>query len=264
MARSASRRGASSRTTSMASRSRASTSHHRSRMSGSCPTASTCRRAASASRACRPSRRPCATRSSPPSAHASAACRSATSSRRSTKFVIPAKAGIQGRQVLKNRAWTPAFAGATNPSSGGREDLKFLCSSLRIRRRAAIELGLGLALAPRFVLAQTDAARERPKEGDLLVAVTAAAAPEPLKPDDVPLDGKQTLAWPMDPETKTLRNGSRLNKVLLLRLDPEGFDPETRERAAEGVVGYSAICPHTGCDVTNWHPDRQLLECPRP
>ena len=163
---------------------------------------------------------------------------------------------------MKNRAWTPAFAGATNPSSGGRVDLKFLCSSLRIRRRAAIELGLGLALAPRFVLAQTDAARERPKEGDLLVAVTAAAAPEPLKPDDVPLDGKQTLAWPMDPETKTLRNGSRLNKVLLLRLDPEGFDPETKERAAEGVVGYSAICPHTGCDVTNWHPDRQLLECP--
>jgi Rieske Fe-S protein len=117
-------------------------------------------------------------------------------------------------------------------------------------------------LAPRAVLAQTDAARERPKEGDLLVNVTAAAAPEPLKPDDVPLDGKQTLAWPMDPETKTLRNGSRLNKVLLLRLDPEGFDAETKERAAEGVVGYSAICPHTGCDVTNWHPDRQLLECP--
>ena len=51
-------------------------------------------------------------------------------------------------------------------------------------------------------------------------------------------------------------------RCLLLRLDPEGFDPETKEHAAEGVVAYSAICPHTGCDVTNWHPDRQLLECP--
>jgi hypothetical protein len=81
-------------------------------------------------------------------------------------------------------------------------------------------------------LAQTDAARERPKEGDLLVNVTAAAAaPEPLKPEDLPLDGKQTLAWPLDPESKTVRSGSRLNKVLLLRLDPEGFDPETKERA---------------------------------
>jgi Rieske Fe-S protein len=141
-------------------------------------------------------------------------------------------------------------------------DREFQCVARRIGRRTAIELGLCFALAPRFALAQTDAARERPKEGDLLVSVTAAATSEPLKPDDLPLDGKQTLAWPMDPETRIVRNGSRLNKVLLLRLDPEGFDPETKERAAEGVVGYSAICPHTGCDVTNWHPDRLLLECP--
>ena len=41
------------------------------------PDGSTCRPAASASRACRPLRRPCATRSSPPPASASAACRSA-------------------------------------------------------------------------------------------------------------------------------------------------------------------------------------------
>jgi Rieske Fe-S protein len=141
-------------------------------------------------------------------------------------------------------------------------DREFQCVVGRIGRRAAIELGLCFALAPRFALAQTDAARERPKEGDLLVAVTAADNPEPLKPDDLPLDGKQTFAWPIDPETKIVRNGSRLNKVLLLRLDPEGFDPETKERAADGVVGYSAICPHTGCDVTNWHPDSELLECP--
>jgi hypothetical protein len=94
-----------------------------------------------------------------------------------------------------------------------------------VGRRAAIGLGFGFTLAARFALAQSDAARERPKEGDLLVDVTAAANPAPLRPDDLPLDGKQTLAWPMDPETKTLRNGSRLNKVLLLRLDPEGFDP---------------------------------------
>jgi rieske iron-sulfur protein len=131
-----------------------------------------------------------------------------------------------------------------------------------VGRRAAIGLGFGFTLAARFALAQSDAARERPKEGDLLVDVTAAANPAPLRPDDLPLDGKQTLAWPMDPETKTLRNGSRLNKVLLLRLDPEGFDPPTMERAVEGVVGYSAVCTHTGCDVANWHVDRKLLECP--
>jgi Rieske Fe-S protein len=50
--------------------------------------------------------------------------------------------------------------------------------------------------------------------------------------------------------------------VLLLHLDPEGFDSETKDHAAEGIVAYSAVCTHTGCDVVNWHPDRRLLECP--
>ena len=136
------------------------------------------------------------------------------------------------------------------------------CGAGRIGRRAALELGLGLVLAPRLAVAQTEPARERPKEGDLLVNVAAAANPDPLKPDDLPLDGKQTFAWPVDPDTKTVRNGSRLNKVLLLRLDPEGFDAETKDHAAEGVVAYSAVCTHTGCDVIDWHPDRRLLECP--
>ena len=131
----------------------------------------------------------------------------------------------------------------------------------RIGRRGALELGLGLALAPRLALAQTDAARERPREDDVLVAV-GATPPEPLKPEDLKVDAKQTFAWPMDPATNTVRNGSRLNEVLLLRLDPEGFDTETKERAADGVVAYSAICVHTGCDVTIWDPARQLLQCP--
>jgi Rieske Fe-S protein len=122
-------------------------------------------------------------------------------------------------------------------------------------------LGLGLALAPRLAFAQTDASRARPQEGDVLVAVGAAAA-EPLKPENVPLDGKQTFAWPMDPATNTVRSGSRLNKVLLLRLDREGLDATTQERAAEGVIAYSAVCTHTGCEVTIWHADSQHLECP--
>jgi len=157
--------------------------------------------------------------------------------------------------------WAPAFAGATVYARGSWVDRDCPYWASRVGRRALLGLGLGLAVAPRLAQAETEPARERPKEGDLLVPVSGSG-PEPLKPEDLPLDGKQTFAWPMDPSDKTVRNGSRLNKVLLLRLDPESFNPETKERTAEGVVGYSAICPHTGCDVTNWHPDRLLLECP--
>jgi Rieske Fe-S protein len=122
-------------------------------------------------------------------------------------------------------------------------------------------MGVCFTLTPRWALAQADQAHERPREGDLLVTVSAAAA-EPLTADNLEFGGKQVMAWPMDPESKTVRSGSRLNKVLLLRLDPEGLDPETKNHAVEGIVAYSAICTHTGCDVTSWHPDRQLLECP--
>jgi rieske iron-sulfur protein len=158
--------------------------------------------------------------------------------------------------------WAPASAGATELAVDNKVQRDCGYCTRPIGRRAALELGLGLALAPRLALAQTDAARERPREGDLLIAANATQTPEPLTPEALPLDGKQTLAWPMDPETKIVRSGSRLNKVLLLRLDPEGLDDTTKERAAAGVVGYSAICVHTGCDVTNWDANRQLLECP--
>jgi len=70
----------------------------------------------------------------------------------------------------------------------------------RIRRRAAIELGLCLVLRPRVVCAQADAKRERPREGDLLVAIGGTTA-EPLRPDDVVPGGKLIMAWPLDSAT---------------------------------------------------------------
>jgi nitrite reductase/ring-hydroxylating ferredoxin subunit len=124
-------------------------------------------------------------------------------------------------------------------------------------------LGLGICfiLAPRLAFAQADPTRERPREGDLLVAV-GADPPAPLTPENVTLGAKPVMAWPMDLESSAVRSGSRLNKVLLLRLDPGSFDAETKEHAADGIVAYSAVCTHGGCDVITWHPDQHLLECP--
>ena len=127
-------------------------------------------------------------------------------------------------------------------------------------RRAALGAGLGLLAAPRLVLAQDDPKRERPHEGDSLAKI-GAADPAPLKVTDIPLGGPQMLVWPIDPANKTARDGTRLNKVLLLRLDPTGFDAKTRERAADSVVAYAAICTHAGCEVSKWLPEAQRLEC---
>jgi len=121
-------------------------------------------------------------------------------------------------------------------------------------------LGLDAAAAAIGTPALAQAENERPKEGDFFVAVDGEGV-APLQLKDIPAGGPPVLAWPMDPAGNAVRKGSRLNKVLLLRLDPETLVGVTRERAAEGVVAYSAICPHTACEVNVWVPDQQILEC---
>src|SRR5579864_1294000 len=119
-------------------------------------------------------------------------------------------------------------------------------------RRAVLKAGIALGIQLGFASdapAQDDPASSRPKEGDWLVRVGDASA-TPLTPADIALDAKQTMAWAMDPSNKTVRSGSRLNRVLLVRLDPEKLSGKTKPRAADGVVAYTAICTHTGCEVT--------------
>ena len=72
-------------------------------------------------------------------------------------------------------------------------------------------------------------------------------------------------AWPKDPKTSVVRSGSRLNEILVIRLDPAELDEQTRARAADGIVAYSAICTHAGCPVTAWvkseSSDKDVLKC---
>lgn len=133
-------------------------------------------------------------------------------------------------------------------------------SAVTTRRQVIVAAGAGIGLTiPAH--AQPDITRMRPQPGDMLVRADLTD-PSPLTPLSLPLGGGQLLALPYDPVSKSVRDGSRLNRVLLLRLDPADLTEPTAQRSAGGVIAYSAICPHTGCEVTNWHPDTQLLECP--
>jgi len=131
----------------------------------------------------------------------------------------------------------------------------------RVVLKAGIGLGLGWHLGSREAEGQDDHAAVRPEEGDLLVK-SGDSSKTPLTAHDIPAGAAQTMAWAMEPGNRTVRSGSRLNQILLLRLDPDKLTAETRSRAADGVVAYTSICTHTGCDVDIWLAAEQLLSCP--
>ena len=86
-----------------------------------------------------------------------------------------------------------------------------------------------------------------------------------IKPEDLKLGDPPVLAWPKDPSSEVIRDGSRLNELLVVRLAPEQLDEATKPRAADGIVAYSAICTHAGCPVTAWmkatEGDSEVFKC---
>src|SRR5262245_33186870 len=101
----------------------------------------------------------------------------------------------------------------------------------------------------------------RPQEGDRFVFATGERKGDLIMPADLPLGGPPVTAYPMDPQSKIVRDGSRLNQILLIRLDAEAFTEDTRARSTAGVVAYSAICTHAGCDVADWQATAKTLMC---
>jgi len=130
--------------------------------------------------------------------------------------------------------------------------------------RAALASGIGLSLLPAaFAEEEKPGSDVRPQPGDRFVFAEGDREGELIAPADIPEGGPPIQAWPIDPKTNVVRDGSRLNQVLLLRFKPEDLDDDTRSRSADGVVVYSAICAHMGCPVTGWIEDQgtQVLKC---
>ena len=99
-----------------------------------------------------------------------------------------------------------------------------------------------------------------PQAGDWLVQVDDDAM-KPLVAADFKIGDKPMVVFPCDPVTKTLRDGSRLNRIVLVRLEPATLDAPTAARAADGIVAYSAFCTHQGCDVSSWVAAEKVLLC---
>jgi Rieske Fe-S protein len=143
-----------------------------------------------------------------------------------------------------------ASAGEPRASEGRRSVLK-----------TALGAGLGILVATPLD-AQDDPRSRRPQAGDTLVQAGGERKGEPIKAADVQIDARPLIAYPRDPRTQLIRDGSRLNQILLLKLEAAAIEGDTRARSAEGIVGYSAVCTHGGCDDWAWMKDKKTLKCP--
>jgi rieske iron-sulfur protein len=131
---------------------------------------------------------------------------------------------------------------------------------------AALATGACLASSQSsFAEDDSPGSSERPQKADVLVFSEGDRAGEIIKPEDLKAGGPPVRAWPKDPKTSVVRKGSRLNEILVVKLDPSEFDEDTRSHAADGVVAYSAICVHTGCPITAWVKaaggDKDVFKC---
>lgn len=115
----------------------------------------------------------------------------------------------------------------------------------------------GLAMAGR---AAAHAEKARVLPGDLLVEEDAEGELTPLKLSDLK-PGKPMMAFPYDPAKKVARTETRMNKVVLLRLAESDLDPAMKAVSAGGVVAFSGVCTHHGCDVKTWMAKDKVLAC---
>jgi rieske iron-sulfur protein len=141
------------------------------------------------------------------------------------------------------------------------------CAS-RYGRRSILGRLFGLALTPLLVGAArreeevetTNAVTMPPQLGDHFVFLSGANKGQVVRPDNLTVGGPQVQVFPASPDG-TIRNGTPLNLMILARFDPADLSEETRLRAAEGVVAYSAVCTHQACPVNMWSKARDGLVC---
>ena len=103
-------------------------------------------------------------------------------------------------------------------------------------------------------------AHAAPMPGDRLVEEDAEGTPTPLRAADL-RPGKPLIALPFDTAKGEVRSDSRLNKIVLMRFADADMNAETRARSAGGVLAFSAICTHQGCEVKTWLAKEQALVC---
>jgi len=124
---------------------------------------------------------------------------------------------------------------------------------------AAIAAG-GLGLTGQ-ALADEGPLNQPVQPGDRFMITRGKMKDTLLKGDLLEAGAKPVEGFPVTPDTHQPRDVYRNNRLLMLKLDESGMNPETKEHASGGILIYSAICTHKGCTIKSWMKKEQFLRC---
>ncbi len=142
------------------------------------------------------------------------------------------------------------------------------CAGCTVHRRdvlrlgSAAVLGVGLTGASAVEAAGTTAPELLPPQPqDRIQIIRGALKNQVVRPDMLEIGAKPFEAFPLDAGDQTLRRKNRLNRLLVVRLDPAEMDAPTKARSIEGVLVYSAVCTHRGCTIKSWKKEERHFRC---
>jgi rieske iron-sulfur protein len=131
-----------------------------------------------------------------------------------------------------------------------------------ISRRTVCKAGIVSGLAMPLSALGQPADRMRPQPGDLLVFDGGDLDGQNITVDQLLMNAQPLAAVPKDPASGVIRSRSRLNRVMVMNMDATQMSDRTTANAVDGIIAYSAVCTHTGCDVTNWNEGELNMACP--
>ena len=148
---------------------------------------------------------------------------------------------------------------------GDRDD-DHVQQSKPLERRELLKQAIGVGAALPVVINSAAAGEKppaamRPQPGDNLVFFTGEREGEVIGPQDIPDSEHLIVAMPKDPKSGIVRDGSRLNRITLARVDAGKFNDKSTAYAAGDVVAFSAVCTHGGCLVNLWRDDALFCPC---
>ena len=126
---------------------------------------------------------------------------------------------------------------------------------------STLALSLGLTPEEAVAAAQPKPEKMYPQKGDRILLIRGDYKNQLLRPEMLELGAKPAEGFPLDPKTEILRRKNPANRMLVMRRDEAEMDPTTRARSADGVLVYSALCPHCGCQKLAWTPSTPSLGC---